>query len=86
MFARFVLVIAAAAALGAGALAGGASTAAESELDFEIYRSQVEPVFLKRREGIARCYQCHVEANSRAGISKWLRDWSCRATAVTAAC
>jgi len=63
MLARFMLAIAF-AALGAGALAGGASLAAESELDFEIYKRQVEPVFLKKREGIARCYQCHVEANN----------------------
>jgi hypothetical protein len=80
-----VLVIAAAAALGAGALAGGASTAAESELDFEIYRSQVEPVFLKRREGIARCYQCHVEANNGfsleplpEGQTNWTKEQSRR--------
>ena len=64
MLARFVIVFSVAAALGAVALAGGVSIAAESELDFEIYRSQVEPVFLKKREGIARCYQCHVEANN----------------------
>ena len=46
------------------------SIAAESELDFELYRNQVEPVFLERREGIARCYQCHVEANNAFSLER----------------
>lgn len=70
MFARFVPVIAVATALGAGAIAAGVSAAAESELSFELYRNQVEPVFLKRREGIARCYQCHVEANNAFSLER----------------
>ena len=28
-------------------------------LDFEVFRTQVQPVFLKRRPGKARCYSCH---------------------------
>lgn len=32
-------------------------------LDFEFYKSSVEPVFLKVRPGHARCYGCHSEAN-----------------------
>ena len=64
MLARFIPVIVVAAALGTGGLAAGVSIAAESELSFELYRSQVEPIFLKKREGIAPCYQCHVEANN----------------------
>ena len=35
-----------------------ASTAAPS-LDFEFFKSRVEPIFLKRRPGHARCYVCH---------------------------
>ncbi len=70
MAARFVIVFALAAVLGAIALAGRASIAAESELDFEIYRNQVEPVYLKKREGIARCYQCHVEANNAFSLQR----------------
>jgi len=34
-------------------------------LDFETYRSQVEPIFLKKRPGHARCVSCHVAALSR---------------------
>ncbi len=35
-----------------------ASTAAPS-LDFEFFKTRVEPIFLKRRPGHARCYVCH---------------------------
>ncbi len=69
MSARFIISFAAAAALGAVAIAGGVSIAAESELDYEIFKSQVEPVFLMKREGIARCYQCHVEANNAFSLA-----------------
>lgn len=34
-------------------------------LDFDVYRSQVEPIFLKKRTGHARCVSCHVAALSR---------------------
>ena len=33
-------------------------------LDFEVYRSRVEPVFLKKREGHTRCVVCHAESNN----------------------
>jgi hypothetical protein len=28
-------------------------------LDFEVFRTRVQPVFLKKRQGLARCYVCH---------------------------
>lgn len=34
-------------------------------LDFEVYRTQVEPIFLKKRPTHARCVSCHVAALSR---------------------
>ena len=34
-------------------------------LDFEMYRTQVEPIFLKKRPTHARCVSCHVAALSR---------------------
>jgi hypothetical protein len=34
-------------------------------LDFEIYRTRVEPIFLKKRPEHARCVSCHVAALSR---------------------
>ena len=35
-----------------------ASTAAHA-LDFEFFKTRVEPIFLKKRPGHARCYLCH---------------------------
>src|SRR5256885_1299527 len=32
---------------------------AQSSLDFEIYRTRIEPILLKTREGGVRCYDCH---------------------------
>ena len=36
-----------------------ASFAAAQSLDFTVYRTKVEPIFLKKREGHARCVVCH---------------------------
>jgi hypothetical protein len=41
------------------------SIAFAQALDFETYRTRVEPIFLKRRPGHARCVVCH-EANNSA--------------------
>ena len=38
--------------------------AAAQSLDFEIYKTKVEPVFLKKREGRARCVVCHSANNN----------------------
>jgi hypothetical protein len=32
---------------------------ATRSLDFEFYKTRVEPIFLKKRPGHARCYVCH---------------------------
>jgi hypothetical protein len=42
-----------------------ASVALAQALDFETYKTRVEPIFLKRRPGHARCAVCH-EANNSA--------------------
>lgn len=41
-----------------------ASFAAAQSLDFETYRTKVEPIFLKKRPGHARCVVCHSANNS----------------------
>ena len=41
------------------ALALLAQPAAPVELDFEYYRTQVEPIFIEKREGFTRCVVCH---------------------------
>ncbi len=39
-----------------------ASCAAAQSLDFATYRKKVEPIFLKKRPGHARCVVCHAGA------------------------
>ena len=54
-----------------------------SALDFEIYRTRIEPIFLKQRENGVRCYDCHATLNTRlrleplsAGNSSWTDEQS----------
>jgi hypothetical protein len=62
-----------------------ATVASAADLDFEIYRSRVEPIFLKKRPGHARCVTCH-EANASAfhletlapGATTWTAEQSRR--------
>src|SRR6267378_7545597 len=35
------------------------TTQTQSSLDFDTYRTRIEPIFLKTREGGVRCYDCH---------------------------
>jgi hypothetical protein len=46
--------------------AGGqpASSAAPAALNFEFFRAKVEPIFLAKREGHARCVVCHTVNNA----------------------
>ena len=59
------LTIALAAALSLADLAVGASKA--PTLDYEFFKTRVEPIFLKKREGHTRCYVCHEESNNAFG-------------------
>ena len=46
---------------------------AADPLDFDFFVQRVEPIFLKAREGAARCYNCHsLEATKRFFISSRL--------------
>lgn len=47
------------AALGLLVASAGAAAGGEPESVFESFRRRVEPIFLKRRPGAARCYDCH---------------------------
>src|SRR5215469_5879399 len=53
--------------LGVALLAG---LAAAQSLDFQVYRTKVEPIFLKKRTGHARCVVCH-SANNSAFRLQW---------------
>lgn len=41
-----------------------------SSLDYEFFKTRVEPIFLKKRPGHARCYVCHEEANHALHLEK----------------
>ena len=72
-------------AIAFSALAPPASTAQQPPqtapprpaLDFEFFRSKVQPIFLARREGHARCIACHAGATGMrlqplpAGSTTW---------------
>jgi hypothetical protein len=55
----------------AAAMAAAASLAAAQSLNFEVYRTRVEPIFSKAREGHARCVVCHSEANNAFKLQAW---------------
>ena len=57
------VIVAAGAALAAASVSEVASQG-KPPLDFEVFKSRVEPIFLERREGHARCYTCHSENNN----------------------
>src|SRR5262245_3874348 len=52
------------------ACAPGASAQSAPTLDYEFFRSRVEPVFLKKRAGHTRCYVCHAESNNAFRLVK----------------
>jgi hypothetical protein len=62
-----------------------ATVASAAGLDFETYRSRIEPIFLKKRPGHARCVTCHA-ANASAfhlealapGATTWTEEQSRR--------
>ena len=46
------------------------SAAMAQSLDFEVYRTRVEPIFYKQRESHARCVACHSESNNAFRLQK----------------
>jgi hypothetical protein len=48
-----------------------ASYAIAQSLDFETYRTKVEPIFSKQREGHARCVVCHAQSNNSFKLQEW---------------
>jgi hypothetical protein len=59
------------------------ATASPKPLDYEFFKARVEPIFLKRRAGHARCYACHGSGTGpqylvplTAGSSTWDEEQS----------
>src|ERR1700757_3488121 len=59
------------------ALAASSSIAAVQEapkLDYDYFKSRVEPIFLTKRPDHARCYVCHAESNNAFRLEKLLAN------------
>src|SRR5207248_11270425 len=54
-----------------------------SSLNFEVYRTSIQPIFLKQRDGGVKCYDCHSVVSTRlrlqplsAGNQSWTEEQS----------
>jgi len=81
MSARLTIVLAAVLSLADLSIVASKTPA----LDYEFFRTKVEPIFLKKREGHTRCYVCHEESNNAfrleklpAGATFWTEEQSRR--------
>ena len=63
MSVRKAMFVAVSIAIGAVAASPGAMGAAAG-LDYEFFKTKVQPIFVKKRDTHARCIQCHTEANN----------------------
>ena len=55
----------------AALLSGMASPAPAQSLDYELFKTRVEPIFLTKRPGHVRCYVCHSDrSNNRFKLEK----------------
>lgn len=65
------------------ALLGLQPAEAAVELDFEFFRTQVQPIFLERKAGFTRCVVCHAEGGRvgfleelAPGVEEWTEEQS----------
>ena len=47
-----------------------AHAAEQVALDYDYYKARVEPIFLTKRDGHARCFVCHSDANNAFRLQK----------------
>src|SRR5690349_23851733 len=59
------------------------ATRAAPSLDYDFFKTRVQPIFLQKRDGHTRCYVCHAESNNNfrlqklsPGSSAWTEDQS----------
>ena len=72
---HWITTSAAIAVIGAMAFA---NAEAAPTLDYNFFKARVQPIFLKKREGHARCYVCHGGANNAlhlAPLSPGATSW-----------
>ncbi len=80
---RARVIVAILAAMAISGSMGAAQTG--PKLDYDFFKSRVEPVFLAKRPDHARCYVCHAESNNAfrlerlsPGASEWSDEQSRR--------
>jgi len=64
---RIVVATAAVSALVLGSATLGSQAVT---LDYDYYKAKVQPIFLTKRPGHARCVMCHAEANNMLKLQK----------------
>jgi hypothetical protein len=69
---RALLVMSVVAALAVSNTIAAAPSA--PKLDYDYFKSKVEPVFLTKRPDHARCYACHVESNNAFHLERLAPD------------
>jgi len=69
MWNRVTIAIAVVVAV-SGACSSGARAQSAPSLDYDFFKSRVEPVFLKKRAGHTRCVVCHAESNNAFRLEK----------------
>ena len=60
----------AAAAVAAVVVATASFGSQAATLDYEYFKAKVQPIFLTKRPGHARCVMCHAEANNMLKLEK----------------
>ena len=85
---KIVLVLSALAALAAYPAASrlhaqeSGATAASANLDYEFFKTKIQPIFLAKRPGHARCVSCHSQGTPMrlqelsAGAATWNEEQS----------
>jgi hypothetical protein len=83
LFVFVIMGMAFTAAQSAGAPAVQEASTSTQSLDFEFFKTRVEPIFLKSRAGHARCYACHASGTGpqylvkmSPGSAFWTEDQS----------
>jgi len=84
LFLVSAIVVSGACADAQSLLHGSQATSGQSEsrstsTDFQLFKSSVQPIFLKERPGHARCYGCHSESNRIFRLQKLSHgaaDWT----------
>jgi hypothetical protein len=65
-----VRIVVATAAVSALVLASATFASQAATLDYEYFKAKVQPIFLTKRAGHARCVMCHAEANNMLHLQK----------------